>query len=109
MHRRQAPQRRDRRGTGPEVAGAAGRGERAAPGSGARVKVVAFGGGTGLSASLRALRASGVPSRITAIVTVGDNGGSSGRLRLERGALPPGDLRQALAALAGDDPVSSRS
>lgn len=73
------------------------------------MRVVAFGGGTGLSASLRALRASGVPTRITAIVTVGDNGGSSGRLRLERGALPPGDLRQALAALAGDDPVSRRS
>jgi uncharacterized cofD-like protein len=73
------------------------------------VRIVAFGGGTGLSASLRALRTLGVPVEITAIVTVGDNGGSSGRLRLERGALPPGDLRQALAALAGDDPVSRRS
>jgi uncharacterized cofD-like protein len=73
------------------------------------VRIVAFGGGTGLSASLRALRAVDPSLQITAVVTVGDNGGSSGRLRLERGALPPGDLRQALAALAGDDPVSRRS
>jgi uncharacterized cofD-like protein len=68
-------------------------------------KVCAFGGGHGLFASLRALRQ--LPDlSITAIVTVGDDGGSSGRLRAERGALPPGDLRQALAALAGDDPVT---
>jgi uncharacterized cofD-like protein len=73
------------------------------------VKIVAFGGGTGLSASLRALRATGMPLQITAVVTVGDNGGSSGRLRLDRGVVPPGDLRQALAALAGEDPVSHRS
>ena len=66
------------------------------------MKVVAFGGGHGLSASLRALRR--VPElEITAVVTVADDGGSSGRLRAERGVLPPGDLRQALAALAGDD------
>jgi len=76
-------------------------------------KLVAFGGGHGLSAALRALRL--VRRRlapeeldITAVVTVGDDGGSSGRLRAERGALPPGDLRQALAALADvDDPVSA--
>jgi uncharacterized cofD-like protein len=73
------------------------------------VKVVAFGGGTGLSASLRALRETGVATRITAVVTVGDNGGSSGRLRVDRDALPPGDLRQALAALAAEDTVSERS
>ncbi|MEV6967031.1 uridine diphosphate-N-acetylglucosamine-binding protein YvcK [Hamadaea sp. NPDC051192] len=73
------------------------------------MRIVAFGGGTGLSASLRALRAIPASLDITAIVTVGDNGGSSGRLRLDRGALPPGDLRQALAALADDDPVSRRS
>ncbi|MBB5869251.1 putative cofD-like protein [Allocatelliglobosispora scoriae] len=74
------------------------------------MKIVAFGGGTGLSASLRALRRSDHhPLLITAVVTVADNGGSSGRLRVDRGALPPGDLRQALAALAGDDPVSTRS
>jgi len=73
------------------------------------VRIVAFGGGTGLSATLRALRSISGPLDLTAIVTVGDNGGSSGRLRLDRGALPPGDLRQALAALAADDPVSRRS
>src|SRR2546423_14907199 len=66
------------------------------------MRVVAFGGGHGLSASLRALRQ--VPGLdLTAVVTVADDGGSSGRLRAERGVLPPGDLRQALAALAGDD------
>jgi uncharacterized cofD-like protein len=75
-------------------------------------KVVAFGGGHGLSASLRALRLlrrqwerEGCPYRleVTAVVTVGDDGGSSGRLRAERGGLPPGDLRQALVALAEVD------
>jgi uncharacterized cofD-like protein len=72
------------------------------------VRVVAFGGGHGLGASLRALRgrADQLDLDLTAVVTVGDDGGSSGRLRAERGALPPGDLRQALAALAGDDPTS---
>src|SRR5215475_6915211 len=70
------------------------------------IKVVAFGGGHGLSASLRALRQ--VPAlEITAVVTVADDGGSSGRLRADRGVLPPGDLRQALAALAGRDQVSA--
>ncbi|MFC4150319.1 uridine diphosphate-N-acetylglucosamine-binding protein YvcK [Micromonospora mangrovi] len=76
-----------------------------------RTKVVAFGGGHGLSASLRALRHC-VPELdldITAVVTVGDDGGSSGRLRAERGGLPPGDLRQALVALAGDHPATRRS
>jgi uncharacterized cofD-like protein len=71
------------------------------------VRVVAFGGGHGLGASLRALRHTARETEldITAIVTVGDDGGSSGRLRAERDALlPPGDLRQALAALAADDP-----
>lgn len=67
-------------------------------------KVTALGGGQGLSASLRALRRiDGLD--ITAVVTVADNGGSSGRLRADRGALPPGDLRKALAALAGEDLV----
>jgi uncharacterized cofD-like protein len=72
------------------------------------IRVVAFGGGHGLSASLRALRHSArdLDLEITAIVTVGDDGGSSGRLRVERDALlPPGDLRQALAALADDHPT----
>jgi uncharacterized cofD-like protein len=67
----------------------------------ADVKVVALGGGHGLAASLSALRR--VVGDVTAVVTVADNGGSSGRLRREFGVLPPGDLRQALAALCGDD------
>ena len=67
----------------------------------APLKVVALGGGHGLSASLSALRR--VVQHVTAIVTVADNGGSSGRLRTEFGVLPPGDLRMALAALCGDD------
>lgn len=73
--------------------------------------MVAFGGGHGLGASLRALRHC-VPELdldITAVVTVGDDGGSSGRLRAERGVLPPGDLRQALAALAADRPDTQLS
>jgi uncharacterized cofD-like protein len=63
--------------------------------------VVALGGGHGLAASLSALRR--VTAELTAVVTVADNGGSSGRLRSEFGVLPPGDLRMALAALCGDD------
>jgi uncharacterized cofD-like protein len=63
--------------------------------------VVALGGGHGLAASLAALRR--VTDDLTAIVTVADDGGSSGRLRQEFGVLPPGDLRMALAALCGDD------
>ncbi|WP_239123843.1 gluconeogenesis factor YvcK family protein [Rhizocola hellebori] len=70
------------------------------------MRVVAFGGGHGLGACLRALRSSGLPMEITAVVTVADDGGSSGRLRHDRGVLPPGDLRQALAALAGPDQLS---
>jgi uncharacterized cofD-like protein len=64
-------------------------------------KVVAFGGGHGLAATLTSLRQ--FTSDITAIVTVADNGGSSGRLREEFAIMPPGDLRMALAALCGDD------
>jgi uncharacterized cofD-like protein len=69
--------------------------------SGATPKVVALGGGHGLSASLAALRR--ITQDLTAVVTVADDGGSSGRLRDELGVLPPGDLRKALAALCGDD------
>jgi uncharacterized cofD-like protein len=65
------------------------------------VKVVALGGGHGLAATLTALRRAN--SEITAIVTVADNGGSSGRLREEFPIAPPGDLRMALAALCSDD------
>lgn len=64
-------------------------------------KVVALGGGHGLAATLSALRK--VTTEITAIVTVADNGGSSGRLREEFSILPPGDLRMALSALCADD------
>jgi uncharacterized cofD-like protein len=66
---------------------------------------VALGGGHGLHATLSALRMladRGVAGRVTAVVTVADDGGSSGRLRRELGLLPPGDLRMALAALAGE-------
>jgi len=62
--------------------------------------VVGLGGGHGLAASLRALRL--LTDQITAVVTVADDGGSSGRLREEFGVLPPGDLRMALAALCDD-------
>lgn len=65
------------------------------------LRAVALGGGHGLAASLRALRR--VADDLTAIVTVADDGGSSGRLRRDFGVLPPGDLRMALAALCGDD------
>ncbi len=68
--------------------------------------VVAFGGGHGLHASLSALRMlvdDLTVDDLTAIVTVADNGGSSGRLRGEFNVLPPGDLRMALAALCGTD------
>lgn len=64
-------------------------------------RAVALGGGHGLAASLSALRR--VTGDLTAIVTVADDGGSSGRLRRDFGVLPPGDLRMALAALCGDD------
>ncbi len=74
----------------------------AAPAGAGGPKVVALGGGHGLAASLSALRR--ITSQLTAVVTVSDNGGSSGRLRKEFGVLPPGDLRMALSALCGDDP-----
>ena len=64
-------------------------------------RVVSLGGGHGLSVTLRALRE--LTHELTAIVTVADNGGSSGRLRNEFAFMPPGDLRMALAALCSDD------
>lgn len=64
-------------------------------------KVVALGGGHGLASTLTALRQ--LTNQLTAIVTVADNGGSSGRLRAEFPIFPPGDLRMALAALCADD------
>ncbi|WP_269801625.1 gluconeogenesis factor YvcK family protein [Desertihabitans aurantiacus] len=72
---------------------------RGAPGK----AVVVFGGGHGMSVNLRALRH--LTNDLTAIVTVADDGGSSGRLRQEFGIIPPGDLRMALAALCDDDPT----
>jgi uncharacterized cofD-like protein len=64
-------------------------------------KIVAIGGGHGLSALLRGLKTH--TTNITAIVTVADDGGSSGRLRRELGVLPPGDFRMCIAALADDE------
>jgi uncharacterized cofD-like protein len=70
------------------------------------VKAVALGGGHGLYATLLALRA--ITDDVTAVVTVADDGGSSGRLRRELGVLAPGDLRMALTALAADDGAAGR-
>ncbi|MDJ0846051.1 MAG: YvcK family protein, partial [Crocosphaera sp.] len=64
-------------------------------------KIVAIGGGTGLSTLLRGLKQ--YSANITAIVTVADDGGSSGRLREEIGVLPPGDIRNCMAALADEE------
>jgi uncharacterized cofD-like protein len=64
-------------------------------------RVVAFGGGHGLAAALAAWRR--ITDELTAVVTVADDGGSSGRIRREMPVLPPGDLRMALAALSGEE------
>jgi uncharacterized cofD-like protein len=64
-------------------------------------KIVVLGGGTGLSTLLRGMKR--YSANITAIVTVADDGGSSGRLRREIGVLPPGDIRNCLAALADEE------
>jgi uncharacterized cofD-like protein len=64
-------------------------------------RIVAIGGGTGLSNLLRGIKQ--YTYNITAIVTVADDGGSSGRLRREMGILPPGDIRNCLAALSNDE------
>lgn len=69
-------------------------------------KVVAIGGGTGLSTLLRGLKEH--TGNLTAIVTVADDGGSSGRLRRGMGVLPPGDFRQCLVALADAEPLMTR-
>ncbi len=70
------------------------------------LKVVAVGGGTGLSTLLRGLKDH--TSNLTAIVTVADDGGSTGRLRQEFGIIAPGDIRQCIAALAEAEPLMSR-
>ncbi|MGO8684285.1 MAG: gluconeogenesis factor YvcK family protein [Thermoleophilia bacterium] len=69
-------------------------------------RVVAIGGGTGLAVLLRGLKYQ--TSNLTAIVTVADDGGSSGRLRQDLGILPPGDIRNCLVALADDESLMSR-
>jgi uncharacterized cofD-like protein len=66
-------------------------------------KIVVLGGGTGLSTLLRGLKK--ISTNLTAIVTVFDDGGSSGRLRREQGVLPPGDIRNCLVALAEAEPL----
>ena len=74
--------------------------------SGTRPRIAALGGGTGLSNLLRGLKTA--PLELTAIVTVADDGGSSGRLRRELGVLPPGDIRNCLVALADDESLLGR-
>jgi uncharacterized cofD-like protein len=69
-------------------------------------KVVVLGGGTGLSVLLSGLKA--YTDHITAIVTVADDGGSSGKLRRELGVLPPGDFRNCIAALADDEALTTQ-
>lgn len=69
-------------------------------------KVVAIGGGTGLSVLLRGLKRH--TDNIVAIVTVADDGGSSGKLRRELGVLPPGDFRNCIAALADDEALTTQ-
>jgi uncharacterized cofD-like protein len=70
------------------------------------LRIVAVGGGTGLSALLRGLKAH--TANITAVVTMADDGGSSGRLRQALGLPPPGDLRSCLAALSDDEDLLSQ-
>lgn len=69
-------------------------------------KIVVIGGGTGLSTLLRGLKE--YTGNITAIVSIADDGGSSGRLQRELGVLPPGDIRKNIAALADAEPLMSR-
>ncbi|HVP05790.1 MAG TPA: gluconeogenesis factor YvcK family protein, partial [Dehalococcoidia bacterium] len=69
-------------------------------------KIVAIGGGTGLATLLRGLKE--YTGNLTAIVTVADDGGSSGVLRRELGVLPPGDVRNCIAALADAEPLVTR-
>ena len=69
-------------------------------------RIVAIGGGTGLSMLLRGIKH--ITNNITAVVTVGDDGGSSGRLREEMGVLPPGDIRNCIAALADDEDLVTK-
>jgi uncharacterized cofD-like protein len=74
--------------------------------TGRNARIAALGGGTGLSALLRGLKHG--PADLTAVVTVADDGGSSGRLHRDLGVLPPGDIRNCLVALADDESLLSR-
>ncbi|MGH2444944.1 MAG: gluconeogenesis factor YvcK family protein [Candidatus Limnocylindria bacterium] len=69
-------------------------------------RLVALGGGTGLSTLLRGLK--GYSANITAVVAVADDGGSSGRLRQQLGIVPPGDIRNCIAALADAEPLMTQ-
>lgn len=69
-------------------------------------KVVVIGGGTGLSTMLKGLKE--YTSHLTAIVTVADNGGGSGKLREEMGMMPPGDIRNCIVALANTEPIMQK-
>ena len=69
-------------------------------------KVVVIGGGTGLSTMLKGIKE--YTSHITAVVTVADNGGGSGKLREEMGIMPPGDIRNCLVALANTEPIMEK-
>lgn len=94
-----APYRRDRRGAVIDAVYSHSRRHKG-------IHVVAIGGGTGLPSILRALKP--YTSNLTAVVTVADDGGSSGRLRRELGVLPPGDLRNNIAALADDESLMTQ-
>src|SRR5438105_11214083 len=76
------------------------------------LRIVSIGGGTGLSALLQGLKKYAQPAapavEITAIVTVTDDGGSSGRLRRDFEVLPPGDIRNCMVALSEDETLLSR-
>src|ERR1051326_2020595 len=76
------------------------------------LRIVSIGGGNGLSTLLRGLKryakASDGGVDITAIVTVTDDGGSSGRLRRELDVLPPGDIRNCMVALSGDETLLTK-
>ena len=69
-------------------------------------RIVAIGGGTGLSTLLRGIK--GYSANITAVVAVADDGGSSGQLRKQLGIIPPGDIRNCIAALADAEPLMTQ-
>lgn len=86
-----------------ETEASRGCGPKPEAGTASPARITSLGGGHGLFQTLSAARQL-TPESITAVVTVADDGGSSGRIRRELGQIPPGDLRMAIAALASDDP-----